>query len=418
MKAFSASILLLLVTLAGFPQGAAPSQPSSFPELSPLPIAATLNGMSEPLSVDTLVDSALALSGTPAESMAAERALLVKKVEIFQNETSGILDERQRGESALQYLFSNVIRNYSLMEARVNASLATGVYNCVSSAVLYMILARSIGLSVSGVRTTDHAFCTVMVNGSPVDVETTTPYGFDPGTKKEFKDAFGKVTGFSYVPPSNYRDRKAIGDKELLALILYDRAAVQPLATAYSMAARDDFLRAFSVSISDLAASLGTQDRFQDALSLLREAEAAYGRNIELDRRMSEVFYNNIVSLSRKNAFQEMETLLGSSPKDTPLDDGSWMELSVLLVQMRSEDAAKSGGYLEAAKTVEQSIKKLGRDPRLLQMYEVYIHNQVATLFNAKKYADAKDLLSSAISVFPASQTFAQDLSAVQKTLK
>jgi hypothetical protein len=407
---------------------AAEAQSLSFPELSPLPVASVLAHSDEPLPLDTLIDSALVLSGTPEASMGPVRQLLQRHVEDFRVETTGIADERRLGEAALEYLFRNVIKTYSLMEARVNVALGTGVYNCVSSTVLYMILARSVGLVVSGVRTSDHAFCTVTVNDSPLDVETTTPYGFDPGTKKEFKDAFGKVTGFSYVPPSNYRDRKPVRDKELLALIPYDRAsmeiqsgnyqaAVQPLATAYSMVASEEFLRAMSISISDWAAFLGINSQFDTALTLLKDAKAAYGSNIELDRRMSDVYYNNILSLVEKNALQDAESRLGNSPRDTPLDDASWMDLSVLLLQTRSENAAKSGGYAEAAAIVSQAIEKLGRDSRLLHMYEVYVHNQFATLYNSRRYADAKDVLTMAINVYPASQTFSQDLSAVQKAL-
>jgi hypothetical protein len=56
-----------------------------------------------------------------------------------------------------------------------------------------------------------------------VDVETTILYGFDPGTKREFRDAFGKATGFAYVPPGNYRDRTAIDRRTLFSLVLANR---------------------------------------------------------------------------------------------------------------------------------------------------------------------------------------------------
>ena len=65
----------------------------------------------------------------------------------------------------------------------------------------------------------------VTVDGTPVDVETTNVHGFDPGKKKEFTDSFGAVTGYSYVPPSNYADRTTISLQELLALVLYNRAS-------------------------------------------------------------------------------------------------------------------------------------------------------------------------------------------------
>ena len=65
----------------------------------------------------------------------------------------------------------------------------------------------------------------VLVNGQQIDVETTNPFGFNPGARKDFTDSFGKVTGFAYVPPGNYSDRRSIGEKELLSLILYNRVS-------------------------------------------------------------------------------------------------------------------------------------------------------------------------------------------------
>jgi tetratricopeptide (TPR) repeat protein len=58
-----------------------------------------------------------------------------------------------------------------------------------------------------------------------IDVETTNPYGFDPGNRRDFHDGFGKLTGFAYVPARNYRDRTTIGALELVSLILHNRIA-------------------------------------------------------------------------------------------------------------------------------------------------------------------------------------------------
>ena len=64
-------------------------------------------------------------------------------------------------------------------------------------------------------------------------METTNPYGFDPGSRREFTDSFGRVTGYSYVPPGQYGRRRELGDKGLLALILYNRNAYDTEAGRY-----------------------------------------------------------------------------------------------------------------------------------------------------------------------------------------
>jgi hypothetical protein len=93
----------------------------------------------------------------------------------------------------------------------------------VSSAVLYSILGTALGLEIQGVMTRDHALVTLKAGNEGIDVETTNPYGFDPGNRREFHDAFGALTGFAYVPARNYRDRTLISRIELISLIFTNR---------------------------------------------------------------------------------------------------------------------------------------------------------------------------------------------------
>jgi hypothetical protein len=86
-------------------------------------------------------------------------------------------------------------------------------------------MASAAGLKTRGVVTRDHAFVTVEAGEETIDVETTNPYGFDPGNRREFHDAFGKATGFVYVPAKNYRERTDVDAKELVSLILHNRIA-------------------------------------------------------------------------------------------------------------------------------------------------------------------------------------------------
>lgn len=134
-------------------------------------------------------------------------------------------DGRTKGEAVLSLMHQDFLRAYSERQTRLDVLLRTGYYNCVSSAVLYAILGRSVGLDVQGVATRDHAFCFLRLGDTSFDVETTSPFGFDPGAKTEFHDAFGRLTGFAYVPPRNYADRTNLDPMELVSLILSNRIA-------------------------------------------------------------------------------------------------------------------------------------------------------------------------------------------------
>ncbi|GHV87752.1 hypothetical protein AGMMS50267_01120 [Spirochaetia bacterium] len=134
-------------------------------------------------------------------------------------------DLRNRGEYVLTFMYEKFMKAYSLNQTRLDEIFTTGRYNCVSSAVLYTILATAVGLDVRGVMTRDHAFATVNTGTESIDVETTNRYGFDPGSRREFHDNFGTATGFAYVPARNYRDRVSISPLELASLIISNRIA-------------------------------------------------------------------------------------------------------------------------------------------------------------------------------------------------
>jgi tetratricopeptide (TPR) repeat protein len=145
-------------------------------------------------------------------------------------------DPKTRGEYVLVYMHKNFLKSYSERQTRLDELLRTGRYNCVSSAVFYMILSLSSGLDAGGVMTKDHAFATINTGREIVDVETTNMYGFDPGNRKEFQDSFGKTTGFAYVPVKDYRDRVAINPSELVSLILSNRIAEMELRNGFAEA--------------------------------------------------------------------------------------------------------------------------------------------------------------------------------------
>jgi tetratricopeptide (TPR) repeat protein len=221
------------------------SQSLSFPSLEPDPRATELAGRSS--SGDyrwrDLLDIALWASGAENSSGGAAggqnasgryRERIITAVEELGN--AGDLPEniKERGEYVLSFMHRKFLKSYSLNQTRLDEIITTGRFNCVSSAVLYAILGKSVGLDVRGVITKDHAFATVRTGNERIDVETTNAYGFDPGNRKDFHDDFGKLTGFAYVPAGNYRNRTAISVLELTSLILSNRIAGLEKRNSYS----------------------------------------------------------------------------------------------------------------------------------------------------------------------------------------
>jgi hypothetical protein len=400
-----------------------------YPELAPLPFSEQLSTMREPLPVETIVDAALEFSGASDRSAAAAKDKLVVLLRRFRDEVANLTGQAELAEKALSFLHKNLFSGYSVLQTRVDIALDTGVYNCVSSAVLYLIVARSVGLSVSGVRTSDHALCSVLVNGQQVDVETTNPDGFNPGAKKEFTDSFGKVTGFRYVPPGNYGDRRTIGEKELLSLILYNRVseygdsrffrdALQPAVSAYALMGTEEMRKVMGTAFSNYVTSLGIRQDFQQAVQFMDVVKASFGGIVDLGQPRRDMYHNWVVSLLDESAIQDADALLAQPATKAALDDADWTNLSVVVVQRRAQDEADMGGLLSAAAIVTEAMTRLGRIPPLLQTYEAYMHNAFAQQYNARKLANAKSVVDQGLAAYPDSRMLQQDLDLVKKALK
>jgi hypothetical protein len=195
---------------------------SAFPRIEPDPKAFNYFGISlrSDYSWTELAEISLWASG---DNSAAGLEKIKKAVEELNTLIAPSASDREKAEFILNYMHKNILKTYSLYQTRLDTLLSNGRYNCVSSAVLYTILCKSAGINTSGVMTKDHAFVIAHINKQDFDVETTNPYGFDPGNRKEFHDSSGKITGFAYVPPQNYRDRQTIKQIELVSLILNNR---------------------------------------------------------------------------------------------------------------------------------------------------------------------------------------------------
>ncbi|HTO23008.1 MAG TPA: hypothetical protein VMQ10_11085 [Spirochaetia bacterium] len=399
------------------------------PELNPLPLSQQLASLREPLPVETIVDAALEFSGASAAAASAAKDRLSGLLLKFRGEVADVSDQDALAERALTFLHKNLFTTYSVTQTRVDTALESGVYNCVSSAVLYLALARSVGLSVAGVRTTDHAFDSVLVNGQQLDVETTNPYGFNPGARKEFTDSFGKATGYAYVPPGNYRDRRAIGEKELLSLILYNRVseymdgrqfkdALQPAVSAFTLMGSDETRKVMQIAFSNYVTWLSSRQEFAQAAQFMDAVRASFGGTVAIDPSRQELYHNWVVSLIDSRQYADAETLLGQPTTRAGMDDADWTSLSVALVQRQAQAEGDSSGSVAAAEVVAQGLKKLGRQPALLQTYEAYIHNAFAMLYNARRAVDAKAVVDQGLLVYPDSRMLLQDLDLARKALR
>jgi tetratricopeptide (TPR) repeat protein len=142
-------------------------------------------------------------------------------------------------ENLLVYLHKSVFGKYESTANLISDVADKRTFNCLSSSIIYMVFLKKYGFNCKGVETQDHVFIQVEFPNEKIDVETTNPYGFDPGKKREVLDQFGKTTGFTYVPAIDYKNRNTIDPKKIFFLVCHN------LAQMYF--SKGDYMRALNL---------------------------------------------------------------------------------------------------------------------------------------------------------------------------
>jgi tetratricopeptide (TPR) repeat protein len=390
-------MILVLCTAVVLPRLFAQSsarQNTAFPSLEVDPRAGEFIGRAQngAYTWQDLTDIALWASGAGgaarSQGAASYREIIIAAAEELCASPEFPQDKRARGEYVLSFMHKKFLKGYVENQTRLDEIINTGRYNCVSSAVLYAILAAAADLDVRGVMTRDHAFATVDTGTEIIDVETTNPYGFDPGSRREFHDDFGKLTGFAYVPSRNYRDRAAISLLELCSLILSNRIAdlekrnrygeAVPLAAnrAVLLANRRDPVSSpfFKDGEQDLldrlfnyGASLLNGGRETEALAWAEYAGARHPGGAAGEKRWQEFTFtalnNYIVRLVRAGKRADARAALDRYGTD--LDPSNYDKLDSQLLDAELLDMANGLGKTAGAAEVLAAVDRAARDARL-----------------------------------------------------
>ena len=152
-----------------------------------------------------------------------------------------------KGQKLLDLLHAGPLaKGYEAGQTDVSAILETGTFNCVSSAALYNVIARGLGLDARAVEVPNHAFSILYDGSQHADIETTTKGGFNPSRDAKAQEEFSKLTGFAYIPDSNRDERREVGETGLVAIIYYNHGVDLMNAKRYHEALLANF-RAMSL---------------------------------------------------------------------------------------------------------------------------------------------------------------------------
>lgn len=422
-----------------------------------------------------LIESSLAASGLVGEDITLYKNKYKQILIKFRNDqvtSFQTLSAYEQGEYILNWIHNNILKNYFEEQTLMDVLIDTGNYNCVSSAVFYLILSKEAGLNTKIIETSDHAFCIVNTDKGWIDVETTTAYGFNPGVKQEFQQAFNQ-TGYTYVPPGNYRNRQNISDKETVALILQNRMsvlqkhnlhekAVGLAIDRWTLADTEKNYKEMNDSFRNWSAVLNNKGNYTEAYYFLSEVSQKYNLIDKNKDLMYDLAYNQIITLTnndnyglannfllktklilnssnqskleklvardyladivRNESYEKSVPLVREAYKSESISRSDWQNWITVLHQTKALFISKNRGWWEAWKFLES----LPLEEKVLNSIKTSIttahdnwsfgiHNEFADLFNKQNFQKAEQILQKGLSLDPENKYLIEDLSDLKK---
>ena len=263
-----------------------------------------------------------------------------QKFEAIKNEATSdeimALSQEERGRAILKLLYRDYLRAYSLNQTKLDLALESGLYNCVSSAILYMAAAKAAGLDVRGQRTSEHAFCSIYIPVSntsnsksvqlkKIDVETTNPYGFNPGSKEEIEHT-DQIKKYYVVPKKYYSNRSEVSDGIFTGLIAGNLTSGYIKTGEYNKALPLGAARWNTIKAEPVKSTASVRNEFDilaaNYVNLLPESAAAYSSTLDwfssfierwgstdfLQKNLDTSFINLLVLCNREGNYQLAST--------------------------------------------------------------------------------------------------------------
>ncbi len=377
----------------------------------------------------TFAEAALLASGVHDK---AKRQTSLKRIdwmtESAKQATNGATTPLVKGDMLLRWLHKGpMAKGYKAQQTDLPVILETGTYNCVSSALLYNVVGKRLGLDLRAVEVPDHAFAILYADGKHADVETTTALGFNPARDKAAQEQFEKQTGFRYIPDNHRDQRREVGEAGLIAIVYYNHGVELSKAKKHheallayfrAMSLDPEFSSAVKNALVELAnwgVELAKAGKFEDALLVCTTG-------LELAPKDYSLLHNRKVIWSVwadacMDAGQEDEALaiLRKAAKDVPTDAEYFRSLEAGLYIRRGETLVKAKDWEKAMDAVEPGMAKVEETARKeLKQWQSGVRRRWArNELDEKRYDEALSIIAAGLAKEPADKSLSENLAYV-----
>ena len=315
----------------------------------------------------------------------------------------------ERGEAILKLMYREVLKKYSLQESSISVMFQKGLYNCVSSTLLYVALAKEAGLETVVYKTTDHCFCAVKAADRLIEVETTNPYGFDPGTKKALPAQKNGGSSWAVIPQKSYQNKIIVSDRVLASLVggnistlamkSNDYRLAVPLAIArYELTRKEETTAAqqvkeeFDIVATNYVSHLQRQGRMLAALEWMEAAIGKWGISDIWQDCIDMVVRNSVVQYLNQKQAQQAQQVYATWEQRLSAKTRDEVALNVFVGKMNEGisqmEPAEALAFLQTMEEHPLASTVKGA-ARLKENRELQWQRQIKTLVDQQQFLEA-----------------------------
>ena len=329
----------------------------------------------------------------------------------------------EKGELLLKWLHANTMDGgYEKYQTDLSVILDSGKFNCVSSATLYNIIGRRLGLDLRAIEVPDHAFSIQYEGTKHADVETTNAAGFNPARDPRILERFTQQTGFSYIPDRHADKRREVTNIGLLALTYYNHGVTNGEKGKYAVALVDYF-RALSLdaefpsAIQNVLSTLHHwsgeqvgQKKFAEAVKIVDIGLRLAPEDRRFQHNQQALWQNWALSEIENNDRQKALDLLTRAAKAMP--KAGFEEMRAYAYIYPGEKLAQAKDWEAALELAASGLKTLPAvAQKELRRWRNNVFNRwTITTLEKKEYAGTTDILEQAIKADPQERDFLRNL--------
>lgn len=330
-----------------------------------------------------LADAALIASGFEStSSLQKARGELERWIRPIIEAVEPIPDERERGKTLLGLLHGKngpLGGKYDARATTLRDVLERRAFNCVSSSVVYNVVAERVGLKASAQLLPTHARTLLAVGAAKIVVETTSPHGFDPDPNRE-REILRAVAG----PSADENARALVSEAGamvstvvLIGTIYVNRASIAQESGDLERAERL-FARGEAFAITD------------DMRQILRDQRAAL---------LSQLGADDIVSADPSRfsrAYRTLKAAVKLDPREPRIRGAVFQNLRAAAERMIASEAGR--GDEAALLALAGEAASFGLAPEERSGLRAFALSEVARLrIDANKFDAAVDAIEQAL---------------------